>query len=332
MGWKPEVVAAECNISARTVYTIQSNLIRYGSVRKPYFRKLGRARLLSEADEDALFEYLLAQGWRQQDELIWWLVQERGILLSQPTISRTLKRRKWSQKELRRISLNRSETLRRAYIEDISRFPAEDLVFIDESIFNEKTGWRHHGYAPIGDEARYSADLRRGSTWSICAAMTLDGWLPCIGVKKGYYSADNFLDWLRTCLLPAVNQRGRQPSVIVMDNVAVHVNQRVEQMIEAEGHLVRYLPPYSPDYNPIELTFSVIKAWMKRNWVFLRQTCDSYGDFLYLALRESRADQYAKEQFRHSAGSGVYIEEEELARFTRWIEQWGDETPTVLEN
>lgn len=117
--------------------------------------------------------------------------------------------------------------------------------------------------------------------------------------------------------------------MIIMDNVSVHVNLQIEQIIEAGGHLVRYLQLYSPDYNPIELTFSVLKAWMKRNWVFLRQTCDSYGDFLHLAIRESRADRYAKEQFKHAAG-GVYIEEEGLIRFTRWIENWGDET--ILEN
>ena len=62
----------------------------------------------------------------------------------------------------------------------------------------------------------------------------------------------------------------RRQMVIVMDNVSVHIHERVTQLIESEGHLVRYLPPYSPDFNPIELTFSVLKAWMKCNWVFLR--------------------------------------------------------------
>jgi transposase len=68
-------------------------------------------------------------------------------------------------------------------------------------------------------------------------------------------------------------------------------HERVTQLIES---LVRYLPPYSPDFNPIELTFSVLKAWMKRNWVFLRQTCRTYGDFLALAIRESHCDRFTK--------------------------------------
>ena len=54
--------------------------------------------------------------------------------------------------ENNRISMNRSETLRRAYLDNIRRFVAEDLIFLDGSIFNEKTGWRHHAYAPIGSQ------------------------------------------------------------------------------------------------------------------------------------------------------------------------------------
>jgi hypothetical protein len=56
------------------------------------------------------------------------------------------------------------------------------------------------------------------------AAMTLDGYLPCIEVKKGYYSRNNFVLWLQHHLLPAVNQRGCHPSVIIMDNISVHVS------------------------------------------------------------------------------------------------------------
>ena len=79
---------------------------------------------------------------------------------------------------------------------------ADDLVFLDESIFNEKTGWRHQAYTPIGDEARYDADIRQDQTWSICAAMTINGWLDCTGIKQGYFNADEFYTWLCQTFLP----------------------------------------------------------------------------------------------------------------------------------
>jgi transposase len=74
--------------------------------------------------------------------------------------------------------------------------------------------------------------------------------ISCTGLKEGYYNTDDFLAWLKEKLLPEVN-RLRFP----MD-LSIHVKEEVRRVIEEAGHLVRYLPPYSPDYNPIELTFS----------------------------------------------------------------------------
>jgi transposase len=217
--------------------------------------------------------------------------------------------------------MNWSEALRKAYLDDIQQFVAEDLIFLDKSIFNKKTGWRYNAYAPIGDEACYTTDITRGRTWAICSAMTLGGWLQCMAVKEGYFKADDFIKWLQDSLIPAINKtyQGRT-MVIILDNVSIHVGRQVADIIQGAGHLVQYLPPYSPDYNPIELSFSVLKAWIKVNWTFLRLSCDSFGEFLHLAIRESRCDRFAKQHFKHAGGVGVYIQEADLIRFTRYME------------
>jgi transposase len=75
--------------------------------------------------------------------------------------------------------------------------------------------------------------------------------------------------------------------VIIIDNVSIHVGQRVTEVVHAAGLLVRYLPPYSPDYNLIKLTFLVLKAWIKVNWTFLRPVCGSFREFLRLVIQES---------------------------------------------
>jgi len=136
---------------------------------------------------------LLHEGWRYQDEMVQWLWHERGVLVSKSTVCRLIKNRNWTRKKLKRISLNRSEALRRAYLDDIRQFTAEDLVFVDESIFNEKTGWRPLCYSPIGTQRPVQANTDRGRTWSICAAMGVNGLLPCTGMKVGYFSAENFI-------------------------------------------------------------------------------------------------------------------------------------------
>ena len=51
------------------------------------------------------------------------------------------------------MALNQNEKLREGYKDDMHQFEADDLVFLDESIFNEQTGWRHQAYVPIEDEA-----------------------------------------------------------------------------------------------------------------------------------------------------------------------------------
>ena len=113
LGWSPHAIAADCHVHLATVYKLTNNLLQYGSIKAPGYRKLGRPRNLTTADEEAVFEFLLSEGWRQQDEITFWLWCERAILVSRSTISRILKRRKWTQKEFRRISLGRSKILRR---------------------------------------------------------------------------------------------------------------------------------------------------------------------------------------------------------------------------
>ena len=201
------------------------------------------------------------------------------------------------------------------------QFAAEDLVFLDESIFNEKTGWRYRAYGPIGQDIRYPADIQRGRTWSIYAAMTIDSWLLCTGVKEGYFQTPDLLNQLQSMLLPALRREGDRPRVIVLDNNSTYIDEVIISMIEAEGYLVRFLPPYSPDFNPIELTFSVLKAWLQRNYIWTRSSFDRFGDYLVQAIGHSRCDRFAREQFRHAAG-GIYLEEGEIDRFRVQLRDW----------
>lgn len=139
-------------------------------------------------------------------------------------------------------------------------------------------------YAPIGHEARYSASVRRGKTWSILAAMTLEGWLDCTGIKEGYYNRENLCSWLKESLLPALDRVYGRPIVIILDNCSTHIDDEVREIVQTAGHILHYLPPYSPDYNPIELTFSVLKAWIKRYYHYLRPAYDNFGTFLTAAI------------------------------------------------
>ena len=156
----------------RTIRCWESNLLRYGSPLPPRNRAFGRPRKLTRADKDALFDTLAIDGWMMHDEIAFWLAVERGVIVSRSTVCRLLKRNKWTRKNIARLSLSRSEVLREAYIEEMKKYAADDLVFLDEAIFNEKTGWRYRGYGLYGERIQYAANTR-DDTYAVLAATTL---------------------------------------------------------------------------------------------------------------------------------------------------------------
>ena len=85
-------------------------------------------------------------------------------------------------------------------------------------------------------------------------------------VVTGKVDGDVFYDFIESCLLPNLMPfNGVNPhSIVVMDNVSIHHVDGIVSMIEGVEALVLFLPPYSPDYNPIEELFSKLKATMKQ--------------------------------------------------------------------
>ena len=102
--------------------------------------------------------------------------------------------------------------------------------------------------------------------------------------------------------------------VIILDNVSIHTNDEVAAVIQAADYSVRYFPLYLPDYNPIKLTFAVLKAWIRRNYVYIRARYGgNFGAFLAATVQESNYDGFARKHFKYAA-SRLYIEQEELDR------------------
>jgi len=69
-----------------------------------------------------------------------------------------------------------------------------------------------------------------------------------------------FEEWVEKCLVPTLSQG----DIVVMDNLPAHKGARVEHLIKSAGAELRYLPPYSPDMNPIEKAFSKLKAYLRK--------------------------------------------------------------------
>ncbi len=293
--WRPDAVAKDAHCSVSTGYRWERNLAIYGDTvipREKYHQ--GRYSSLSPAALEALIEYQRRNPWLYQPELARFLKEEWDIEVHRSTIGRALKKAGISRKKGQRIGDTQSEELRVAWQAFASQVKAEQLVFIDESLFKLQTMWRSMAYAPIGDPARYHGDMRRGDTYSILPAYTTAGYLPCTGIKQGYYNKEDILDWLIDRLLPLCNEYPGERSIIVLDNVSVHVDPRIVEAIQIKDCLVKYLPPYSPDYNPIELSFGVLKIWMRRHFETFRHVFQNdFERFLRYAVENSGCDRWA---------------------------------------
>ena len=322
--WKPDAIAKHYPCSRSTAYIWERQLQMYGAPQNPHHLRRGRPRAIPPAALKDLLEYQEQNPWAYHDELAMFLEEEWDISVSRSTVCRILKRANLNRKRGERVG-PQNQILRTAWRADMINFTVNQLIFLDESIFKLQSGWRMMAYGPIGDPVRWADDIRRGDTWSILASYTIDGYLPCTGIRQGYYNTEAFLEWVIEELLPQCSPFPMPRSVICMDNVNVHIDPRIRQVIEEKGCLIRYLPPYSPDYNPIELTFSMLKAWIRRHFRHLRRLFDGdFGGLLRYAVRESGCDQKAREHFGHSAG-GLYRFESDLDTFRRELEAWSVE-------
>ena len=130
------------------------------------------------------------------------------------------------------------------------------MVFVDESGCDRRDAIRKFGYGLRGKSAKRQKLLVRGQHVSIIAAMTTECILE-VKVVKGTVTGEIFLDFVKNLLLPHLIV------LIILDNRSVHHISGVVKSLNQVGTIVRYLPPYSPDYNLIELLFSKVKSIMR---------------------------------------------------------------------
>ena len=162
------------------------------------------------------------------------------------------------------VALQRDAFLRQKFVVDVSEYETEMLIFLDETGADRRNCIRRRGYSMRGIPLRKHSLLVRGERVSGIAIMSINGILD-VSVNKGTTNGDVFHDFVQKFLLPLLQPfDGVNPhSVVIMDNCSIHHVNEVVKMIEEVGAIVQFLPPYSPDLNPIEEAFSKVKSEMK---------------------------------------------------------------------
>jgi transposase len=134
----------------------------------------------------------------------------------------------------------------------------EHLIFVDESGLSTKMA-RLRGWALRGKRCRASVPHGHWNTTTFVGGLTLSG-LCAPMLLDGPMDGEAFRAWCEQMLCPLL-----QPDdIVIMDNLPAHKVAGVREVIEAAGASLLYLPPYSPDFNPIENGFSKLKAHVRK--------------------------------------------------------------------
>lgn len=147
---------------------------------------------------------------------------------------------------------------RKKWVEKVARIDVKHLVFLDESGINIDMT-RRYGHSKGKQRVVDSTPLNTPKTTTLLSSIRLDG-TTVRTAFQGALNKERFLEYLRNVLVP----RLREGDVVVMDNLGSHKVSGVAELIRSAGAEPLYLPPYYPDFNPIEKMWSKLKAYFRK--------------------------------------------------------------------
>ena len=147
---------------------------------------------------------------------------------------------------------------RDAYLEEIKKIDPANIVYSDETGIDDNevllTGW-----APCGERCHAQKKANRKTRYNITAALNLNVLLAPF-LFEGYSSTVVYETYVQQVLVPAL----KPGMVVVIDNASFHKSKKIVELIQAASCKIIFLPPYSPDFNPIEHHWTTVKNAIRR--------------------------------------------------------------------
>lgn len=188
------------------------------------------------------------------------LFEETGIRYSITTIHRLLKEMKYSRKVVEIMPINRNsrknKETRKIYCNDLALIRDCQLLFLDETGFNLHIA-PTRGYSPVNSKCYINAAASSKSVnVSLLCVITNLGVL-AYKIKIKAFNSEDLVQFLKYDLpLVSINER----KYIIMDNATIHKTSIVSEAAISKNYVLKFLPPYSPQLNPIEEFFSSLKS------------------------------------------------------------------------
>ena len=148
------------------------------------------------------------------------------------------------------------------------------MVYLDESGIDKFLS-RDYARSPRGMQVICETKGKKYQRVSMIAAQVEKAILAPF-VFEGTTDSKLFNHWLRTCLVPEL----KPGQVVVMDNYCIHKTARTREIIEGAGCRILFLPPYSPDLNPIENLWAIIKSRIKK----IKNSCEDFNQAIDMAF------------------------------------------------
>jgi transposase len=197
----------------------------------------------------------------------------------------------------------RKEEEREQWRDQAKNLDPQMMVFVDETASNTAFT-RVYARAPKGKRARGNAPRNKGKNRTVIASLSPSGMGESL-ILEDATNGEMFALYLEQVLMPSLHSG----QIVIMDNASIHEGEKVRQAIEAKGCHLLFLPPYSPDFSPIEEAFSKFKAILRRIGA---RTPQELQEAIIYALQEITAKD-ARGWFRH-CGYELPVQEEVVAQ------------------
>lgn len=264
LGLSYREIAENLNVDHSTVCRTVKLFEETGSVDSIQGFHESTNKKLDVHDEMVILETVLDYPFMYLHELRNTLLQATGTNVSITTICKFLHSQGFTHKKLALRAQQRNDELRLLFSSDISLFEPHMFVYVDETGSDKRGLLRKYGHAFKGTRAVTEKPLIRGKRYSAIAAMCMDGIID-VKITSESVNGEEFCDFLERYLQPQLlPYNGINPrSVVILDNASIHHVGSATHLIEETGALAIFLPPYSPDYMPIEQCFSKIKSYLR---------------------------------------------------------------------
>jgi len=304
MGHKPLDIAQSLEFSTATVYRIIAKIENMRNEDpsseinfEDLITKAGRKPSANVLAEDHVREILCQDNTLTQNGVKEKLLAE-GINLSQARICQLIKKINFSRKRLKRVS---NRVLSNDLIEErfnfcvrVNALPNTDLLYIDETGFNLHST-NNYGYSPANAEAIRHVPANRGRNISLLAVMSMYQF-ENYKLIDGAYTGETFLDFIKDCINKNILAPGKY---LIMDNAKIHHSRLVMEYLTEKKVKFIFLPPYSPKLNPIEESFSMVKANFHKIRPLSKNTADIKANVTHVLASADNSNGHFTNFFTH---------------------------------